>query len=248
MEVTGPEMRGSMQAIRQGAAGMAAVLAILMLTMGATIPPARAGFDEAAAALARADWATALKELTPLAEAGNAAAQYNLGSMYRRGDGVPVDYSSARQWFEKAAAQELPEAELALGDLYARGQGVMKSLPTAADWYRKAAQHGNARAMNNLGAMAANGDGMKADPAEALTWFTAAANKGLSNAQYNLGLIYARGEGVPVDMKAAYVWFRLAANHGDEDALQAIDAITPTLTSEEIDAAEAAAQDWQPQP
>jgi len=228
-------------------AGTAAMLAILVLTAGVTMQPARAGLDEAAEALAHGDWAIALRELRPLAEAGNPTAQYRLGSMYRRGEGVPVDYSTARGWFEKATAQELPDAELALGDLYARGQGVVKDLPTAAAWYRKAAQHGSAEAMNNLGAMAASGDGMETDPGEALTWFTSAANKGLSYAQYNLGLIYARGEGVPVDMQTAYMWFRLAANHGDEDALQAIQAVTPTLTDEEIDAAEAAAQNWQPQ-
>jgi TPR repeat protein len=67
------------------------LLAILILTAGATIGPARAGLDEAAEALARSDWPTAFKALEPLAEAGNPVAQYNLGSLYRPGRGVPVD-------------------------------------------------------------------------------------------------------------------------------------------------------------
>jgi hypothetical protein len=40
----------------------------------------------------RGDYATALKEWTPLAEQGYADAQYNLGDMYRYGLGVPHDY------------------------------------------------------------------------------------------------------------------------------------------------------------
>ncbi|MGH6880337.1 tetratricopeptide repeat protein [Hypericibacter sp.] len=237
-----------MQAIRQYATGMAALLAILALTVGAPMQPARAGMDEAAEALAHGDWAIAFREMKPLAEAGNPDAQYKLGWMYHRGDGIPVDYSSARFWFEKAAAQGQPDAELELGDLYAHGQGVMKNLTTAADWYGKAAAHGNAEAMNNLGAMAAGGEGRPADPGEALRWFTGAANKGFAGAQYNLGLIYARGEGVPVDMKAAYMWFRLAADDGNEDAPQALQAVAPTLTKQEIEAAETAADNWQAQP
>jgi len=37
------------------------------------------------------DFAAALKEFTPLAEAGDAYAQYNLGQVYRRGQGVLQD-------------------------------------------------------------------------------------------------------------------------------------------------------------
>src|SRR5262249_24747939 len=118
----------------------------------------------------------------------------------------------------------------------------------ASSWYREAAAQGNAQAMNNLGVMAWRGDGMKGDPKAALNWFAAAASKGLAIAQYNLGLVYARGEGVPADMKTAYMWFRLAANGGNEDSLQAIDAVAPTLSPEEIGEAEAAAQAWRPQP
>ena len=93
-----------------------------------------------------------------------------------------------------------------------------------------------------------NGLEVTQDPAEALRWSRAAAEQGHAEAQANTGLIYARGEGVPVDMKTAYMWFRLAADHGDEDALQAIQAVTPTLTKQEIEAAEAAADNWRAQP
>jgi TPR repeat protein len=53
----------------------------------------------------RGDYSTALKEWQPLAEQGDANAQYNLGKLYYHGWGVPQDYGQARDWYRKAAAQ-----------------------------------------------------------------------------------------------------------------------------------------------
>ena len=44
------------------------------------------------------DYATALREWRPLAEQGVADAQYNLGWMYYKGQGVPQDYVYAHMW------------------------------------------------------------------------------------------------------------------------------------------------------
>ncbi len=49
----------------------------------AIMAPARADFQDGVAAHERGDYATALREFRPLAEQGDAAAQYNLGQMYR---------------------------------------------------------------------------------------------------------------------------------------------------------------------
>src|SRR5262245_17961509 len=40
-----------------------------------------------------------------LARAGSPAAQFNLGQLYRQGQGIPPDLSQARYWYEAAAAQ-----------------------------------------------------------------------------------------------------------------------------------------------
>ena len=53
--------------------------------------PAYAGLAEGLAAYDRADYAAALRELAPLAEKGDAAAQYRLGRMASLGQGVPRD-------------------------------------------------------------------------------------------------------------------------------------------------------------
>ena len=50
------------------------------------------------------DYATALREWTPLAEQGDARAQSNLGYMYENGRGVLQDYVRAHMWFNIAAS------------------------------------------------------------------------------------------------------------------------------------------------
>ena len=54
--------------------------------------------------LFKGEYATALKEFTPLAEQGDATAQYNLGLMYGNGQGVLQDNIYAHMWFNIAAS------------------------------------------------------------------------------------------------------------------------------------------------
>ena len=63
-----------------------------------------ADFQKGWDAAQRGDYATALREWKPLAEQGNANAQFNLGSMYEGGYGVPRDYVKAYMWINLAAA------------------------------------------------------------------------------------------------------------------------------------------------
>ncbi len=58
------------------------------------------GFD----AYNRKDYKTAYKLWLPLAEQGDASAQFNLGSMYSNGLGVPQDYVLAHMWINLAAS------------------------------------------------------------------------------------------------------------------------------------------------
>ena len=61
-------------------------------------------FDDALAAAARGEYATALRLWRPLADEGDADAQYNLGVMYNNGDGVSRDYAEAMKWHREAGA------------------------------------------------------------------------------------------------------------------------------------------------
>ena len=78
------------------------------------------------------DFATALREWTPLAKQGNAAAQYNLGLMYANGRGISQDYKTAVKWYRLAAEQGNAVAQFNLGMMYKEGKGVPQDYKTAA--------------------------------------------------------------------------------------------------------------------
>ena len=61
-------------------------IALLLGSMGMSWG---ADFQKGETSFQSGDYATALREWTPLAQQGHANAQYNLGWMYRKGNGVP---------------------------------------------------------------------------------------------------------------------------------------------------------------
>ncbi len=69
-----------------------------------------ADFQKGLTAADKGDYATALKEWTPLAEQGNASAQTNLGFMYSNGEGVLQDNIYAHMWWNIAASSGVSEA------------------------------------------------------------------------------------------------------------------------------------------
>ena len=75
------------------------------------------GFD----AQERGDYATAIKEWTPLAKQGDVVAQYNLGLIYGQGKGIPKDYRKAIKWSTLAAEQGSPIAQTILSGYYFEG-------------------------------------------------------------------------------------------------------------------------------
>lgn len=77
------------------------------------------------------------------ARAGNRESMFNLGSLYDRGLGVPLDYSQAARWWKKAASRGDTAAETGLGDLYEKGLGVPRDYGKASYWEEKAASAGN---------------------------------------------------------------------------------------------------------
>ena len=98
-------------------------------------PASSADFQKGLTAAQSGDFATALREWKPLAKQGYAYAQYNLGQMYRRGQGVPQDYETAVKWYRLAAEQGDATAQNNLGLMYENGQGVPQDYKTAVKWY-----------------------------------------------------------------------------------------------------------------
>ncbi len=97
------------------------------------------GFNAGVAAYNRGDYATVVRELRPLAEQGDANAQYKLGFMYDKGLSVPQDYARAVEWYRKAAEQGDAKAQSLLGAMYGLGKGVPRDYVQAHKWYNLAA-------------------------------------------------------------------------------------------------------------
>jgi TPR repeat protein len=186
------------------------------------------------------------EKLVGQAEAGDAAAQFDLAVRYAEGGAGPRNYELAAQWYEKAAQQGLAVAEYRLGSLYEKGLGVGKDMQRAKDLYQRAAEQGNARAMHNLGVLAA--DAGKPNYTSAAVWFGKAAEYGIRDSQYNLAVLLARGLGLPKDLVKSYTWFAIVAAAGDADAARKRDEVAARLTSSELAAANAAAAGFAPRP
>ena len=77
-----------------------------------------------------------------LAEAGDAAAQFEAGKAYYNGEGAEQDYEEAVKWYRKAAEQGNATAQRNLGICYDYGNGVEQDDEEAVKWYRKAAGQG----------------------------------------------------------------------------------------------------------
>ena len=112
------------------------------------------------------------------AKQGSAIAQFNLGAMYHKGEGVPEDNVEAVKWYRKAAKQGHAEAQYNLGLMYRKGEGVPQDDVEAVKWYQKAVEQGHASAQNNLGLMYAKGEGVPQDDVEAYAWVLLAKANG----------------------------------------------------------------------
>ena len=118
-------------------------LAVLLGSVGVSWG---ADFQKGLAAAQNGDFATALREWTPLAEQGHADAQNNLGVMYQYGEGVPQDYKTALKWYTLAAEQGLDLAQFNLGVFYKNGLGVPQDNLYAYMWLQIAATSGRKKA------------------------------------------------------------------------------------------------------
>ena len=81
------------------------VFAVLLVGLALMAAPARADFAAGVAAYDAGNYAKAYAEFLPLARGGDSAAQYSLGNMYRRGQGMARDNAEAVRWYRKAADQ-----------------------------------------------------------------------------------------------------------------------------------------------
>ena len=108
----------------------------LIIFIGSAGVSESADFQKGLNALAKKDYATALREWKPLAEQGHAPAQSGLGAMYFQGTGVSKDYKTAVKWFRLAAEQGHLLAQANLGWIHYKGIGVSQNHKIALKYHR----------------------------------------------------------------------------------------------------------------
>ena len=184
-------------------------------------PPDSADLKKGIAAYEARNGQKVVELLTPLAEKGNARAQYYLGLVYTDGPtffpGVELNKELGLDWLKKAADLGVAEAQYQLGVTYIMGRDLPLDMEAGMVWVRKAAIQGHVPAMGCMG-NACKGDpdyagsGIRANPKEALAWYRKAARKGDGFSMGQIGDLYKRGSGVPQDYIEAHAWLNLAAS------------------------------------
>lgn len=139
----------------------------------------KAGVD----AWSRGEYKKAVENWRPVAIAGDADAQFNLGQAYKLGRGVPVDLGLAEEWYRKAALQGHVQAEDAYGlTLFQNGKR-----DDAVQWLERSSARGEPRAQLVLGTMLFNGDAVKKDWVRAYALVSRSAASGLPQGGQTLG-------------------------------------------------------------
>jgi TPR repeat protein len=134
--------------------------------------------EDGVAAYRQGDFAAAMRLLRPLADAGDAKAEFHLGRMYALGQGVGQDPRQAVAWYRKAAERGDAEAEFVLGVMSLDRSGASQDAGQAVAWLRKAADKGVFNAQFRLGMMYAKGaSGLEPDPIAARMWLSLAAER-----------------------------------------------------------------------
>ncbi len=145
-------------------------------------PAAAQDVQSGIAAWQAGDYNAAVQQWRPLADAGNADAQFNLAQAYRLGRGVAQNLNLAEQWFERAARQRHEQAGASLGLLLFQNGRAREAMP----WLQAAAGRGDPRAQYVFGTALFNGDVVRRDLPRAYGMMRAAAAQGFPQAQTQL--------------------------------------------------------------
>ena len=212
-----------------------ALFVIALSTFSSTV--ALSGFDEGVANYRIGSYKDAFKEWSEAAQQGDVDAQYNLGCLYVRGDGVPQNKALAIEWLQRAAEQGdfdaatwllfsnpitddsrkqffsrrlKPTDRFRLTFVVQLSDGKIHRRPCSTD------EKDGAQIEFSLGLMYETGNaGFPQDDKQAVEWYRRASERNYPSAQLKLAYLYAAGRGVEQSQMEAARLFRRAAEQGD---------------------------------
>jgi TPR repeat protein len=153
-------------------------------------------------------------------DANNVKAQFNIGMMYRYGDGVEKNQNKAVYWIKLAAENGLKDAQNNLGLWFLAGESVDADPLEAQQWLLKAARQGDSSSMVSLGYIEMNGLVGEKNYQTAYQWFMKASELGDPYADINLAELHQWGLGIPEDKESARRYYIKAARMGVREAVE----------------------------
>ena len=140
-------------------------------------------------ALESKDYKSALYYLSYQANLGDDKAQYNLGVMYQKGLGVPINQNEAFSWFFLSANQGNILANYALGHSYLKGAGIQKNFKLALKSFKYAALREHPMSRLLLGNMYYQGQGITKSYSRAYLWWKLAEDQNIDGASQNIDML-----------------------------------------------------------
>ena len=208
---------------------------------------AHADYDSGKKAYDAGDYAAAMREWRPLAEAGDADAQRGMGHLYGFGQGVEVNDEEAVRWYARAARQGDMYAQNNLGYMFSLGLGVPRdglNKLKAQCLYLLSAKQGYADAQYNLYHLRREiGEFDKG-----LRWFYRALAQGQPGALFEEGRAMLWNPLV-LDKTEAFMYLILSARKDHKGAVEFLAkerAEANPKTKRVMAAAERRADDWRP--
>ncbi len=179
--------------------------------------------------LSAGDARSSVEALTYAADGGQPLAQWKLGRMYARGDGVPRDDTKAYNYFERLVESydeddaDRPDIAAISNAFVSVGVYCLNGIPNseikpdperALEMFQYAATNfGDSDAQYNLARMYMDGAaGLARNNMRAARWLALAADKGHHSAQALLGHLLFLGEGVPRQRARGLMWLTIAKN------------------------------------
>jgi TPR repeat protein len=150
-----------------------------------------------------------LSELLPLADKGDARAQFQLGTKYLHGRRIKRDIAEGLRWLRASGDQGFIKAQLYLGNYYA---DVANDESAALAWLRRAADN----VAERDGVIGARKAGVilsrdTSTASDAASYFKRAAERGDPQARALLGTLYLDGRGLDKSFADGLKWIEQAA-------------------------------------
>ena len=174
-----------------------------------------AGYDEGIAAFEKKDYVTAFKELLPVANSGNAQAQYYVSRLYTAGQGVEKDKKEAFRLLALSAQQGVQESEYMLALYYLGGIEVPLDKKEPIRLLTHSANRGYIPSQFQLGEIYRIGLYAPQDFKKSLKWYRLAAEYEEPAALMALSEMYFEGKGVQKNGIEAVRLLRILADKGD---------------------------------